>query len=91
MEAKTSNPPFSQPPSLPPAACLCLYPDPSLFSLARLRAPPHSINTILDSTKILVLRDGVVAEYGAPSELLKDPKSEFTKIVEQERAKHGAQ
>jgi ATP-binding cassette subfamily C (CFTR/MRP) protein 1 len=49
----------------------------------------HRINTIMDSTMILVLRDGLVAEYGAPSDLLKDTDSEFAKVVEQEqRGKH---
>jgi ABC-type multidrug transport system fused ATPase/permease subunit len=49
----------------------------------------HRVKTIMDSTKILTLRDGMVLEYDTPRELLKNPESGFCKIVEQEqRGKH---
>mmetsp|Transcript_87336 Transcript_87336/g.251859 ORF Transcript_87336/g.251859 Transcript_87336/m.251859 type:complete len:344 (-) Transcript_87336:204-1235(-) len=41
----------------------------------------HRINTIMDSDKILVMKDGVVAEYAPPQELLKDESSIFSEIV----------
>ncbi len=41
----------------------------------------HRINTIMDSDKILVMKDGVVVEYAPPQELLKDENSIFSEIV----------
>ena len=41
----------------------------------------HRINTILDSDKILVMQDGLVAEFAPPQELLKDENSVFSAIV----------
>ena len=41
----------------------------------------HRINTIMDSDKILVMKDGSVAEFGSPQELLKDESSVFSDIV----------
>ena len=41
----------------------------------------HRINTILDSDKILVMQDGLVAEFAPPQELLADPNSIFSAIV----------
>jgi ABC-type multidrug transport system fused ATPase/permease subunit len=41
----------------------------------------HRINTIMDSDKILVMKDGVAAEFASPKELLKDTNSLFSEIV----------
>ena len=41
----------------------------------------HRINTIMDSDKILVMKDGLAAEFAPPQELLKDPNSIFSDIV----------
>jgi ATP-binding cassette, subfamily C (CFTR/MRP), member 1 len=41
----------------------------------------HRINTILDSDKILVMKDGLVAEYGPPQDLLANENSAFSDIV----------
>jgi len=41
----------------------------------------HRINTILDSDKILVMKDGLVDEYAPPNELLADETSTFFDIV----------
>ena len=41
----------------------------------------HRINTIMDSDKILVMKDGLAAEFGPPEDLLKDEKSIFADIV----------
>jgi len=42
----------------------------------------HRINTILDSDKILVMKDGLVDEYEAPDVLLADTSSTFFDIVQ---------
>ena len=41
----------------------------------------HRIDTILDSDKILVMKDGLVAEFAPPQELLQDESSTFSEIV----------
>jgi ATP-binding cassette, subfamily C (CFTR/MRP), member 1 len=41
----------------------------------------HRINTIMDSDKILVMKDGVAAEFASPKELLSDENSLFSEIV----------
>jgi ABC-type multidrug transport system fused ATPase/permease subunit len=41
----------------------------------------HRINTIMDSDKILVLKDGMAAEFATPQELLADETSIFSEIV----------
>ena len=48
----------------------------------------HRINTIMASDMILVLRDGLVAEYGAVADLLGNPSSEFSLICQQEKRKY---
>lgn len=45
----------------------------------------HRINTIQDSDKILVVDDGLAAEFGSPSELLDDKNSLFSEIVHQSK------
>ena len=42
----------------------------------------HRLNTIMDSDAVLCMADGVVAEYGPPEQLLKDPTGTFTGLVE---------
>lgn len=41
----------------------------------------HRIETVMDSDKILVMKDGQAAEFAPPQELLKDPNSIFSDIV----------
>eukprot|EP00986_Skeletonema_menzelii_P021401 scaffold34405_cov148-Skeletonema_menzelii.AAC.2 len=41
----------------------------------------HRVNTIMDSDKILVMNDGVVAEFDAPEVLLQNKESVFSEIV----------
>lgn len=41
----------------------------------------HRVNTIMDSDKILVMKDGRVGEFGLPNELLADKTSIFSDIV----------
>ncbi len=41
----------------------------------------HRINTITDSDKILVMNDGVAAEFAPPHELLEDQNSLFSQII----------
>jgi ABC-type antimicrobial peptide transport system ATPase subunit len=44
------------------------------------------LNTILDSTKILVMAAGVVAEFGTPADLLARPPAD---LVGNPTATHG--
>ncbi|GAC94098.1 multidrug resistance-associated ABC transporter [Pseudozyma hubeiensis SY62] len=37
----------------------------------------HRLNTVIDSTRVLVLKDGAVAEFDEPQKLLEDKKSIF--------------
>lgn len=49
----------------------------------------HRLHTILHCDKVLVMDDGQVAEYDAPSVLLQDDKSKFYGLVhhwEEEKA-----
>lgn len=46
----------------------------------------HRINTILDSDKILVMKDGLAEEFGPPTELLEDEDSIFSDIVRHSKA-----
>lgn len=48
----------------------------------------HRLHTILDCHKILVLRQGTVAEYAAPAELLADPASEFSQMLSDYNSSH---
>jgi ATP-binding cassette, subfamily C (CFTR/MRP), member 1 len=41
----------------------------------------HRVNTIMDSDKILVMKDGVAVEFAPPKELLADEDSLFREIV----------
>jgi ABC-type multidrug transport system fused ATPase/permease subunit len=41
----------------------------------------HRINTIMDSDKILVMKDGLVEEFAPPGELLRNENSLFSEIV----------
>ena len=43
----------------------------------------HRLHTVIDSDRILVLEAGEVAEFDTPSELLKNPLSEFRKLVDE--------
>lgn len=46
----------------------------------------HRVNTIMDSDKILVMKDGVAAEFASPAELLEDENSLFSDIVRHSQA-----
>lgn len=41
----------------------------------------HRLQTIIKSDKVMVMSYGKVAEFDAPQTLLKNPKSHFTKLV----------
>ncbi|XP_070181093.1 ATP-binding cassette sub-family C member 10-like [Littorina saxatilis] len=45
----------------------------------------HRINTVLDSHRVLVMKDGAVAELAPPGDLLQNPQSLFYQLV------HGGQ
>jgi ABC-type multidrug transport system fused ATPase/permease subunit len=46
----------------------------------------HRINTIMDSDKILVMKDGRAEEFAPPQELLEDEHSAFSEIVRATKA-----
>ncbi len=46
----------------------------------------HRINTIMDSDKILVMKDGLAEEFAPPQELLQDENSTFSEIVRHAKA-----
>merc|ERR1712232_455764 len=48
----------------------------------------HRVNTIMDSDKILVMKDGKVGEFDAPKKLLADESSNFSDIVKHSRSEH---
>lgn len=50
----------------------------------------HRVNTIMDSDKILVMKDGKVGEFASPEELLADKNSIFYDIVKHSHAEHHA-
>lgn len=52
------------------------------FSRCTVLAIAHRLHTIMDSTHILVMDKGKVAEFAAPGELLADPQSSFSKLVD---------
>lgn len=45
----------------------------------------HRINTVLDSHRVLVMRDGYVAELAPPAELMQNPQSLFYQLVHSSR------
>lgn len=51
------------------------------FSGCTILTIAHRINTIMDSDKILVMKDGIAAEFGPPDVLLRDKASTFSEIV----------
>merc|ERR1712183_249456 len=51
------------------------------FAKATVLTIAHRLNTIINSDMIAVLGYGKLLEYGAPTELLKNPQSEFTKLI----------
>ena len=52
------------------------------FSACTVLAIAHRLHTIMDSTHILVMDSAQVAEYAPPMELLQDPASKFSKLVD---------
>lgn len=47
----------------------------------------HRTSSIVDSDLILVLKDGALLEYGHPNDLLGDPKSALSSLVEADKVK----
>ena len=50
----------------------------------------HRVNTILDSSKILVMDNGRIGEFDSPQNLLADKKSLFSEIVSHSNGEDGA-
>ncbi|KHJ99613.1 ABC transporter, ATP-binding protein [Oesophagostomum dentatum] len=59
------------------------------FSNATVLTIAHRLNTIMDSDRVLVLKDGEVAEFGPAHELLQKPDG-FLKILVAETGKENA-
>lgn len=51
------------------------FKDSTVFTIA------HRVNTVLDSQRVLIMRDGMVAEFDDPDKLLGDPSSVFYSFV----------
>jgi ABC-type multidrug transport system fused ATPase/permease subunit len=51
------------------------------FSDSTVLTIAHRVNTIMDSDKILVMKDGVAAEFGSPEDLMRNESSLFVEIV----------
>jgi ABC-type multidrug transport system fused ATPase/permease subunit len=49
----------------------------------------HRINTIMDSDKILVMKDGLAEEFAPPQTLLQDKTSLFSEIVRHAEAENN--
>lgn len=47
----------------------------------------HRLNTIIKSDKVLVLSYGTVKEFDSPHNLMQDPNSEFTKLLQELKKK----
>lgn len=47
----------------------------------------HRLNTIIKSDKVLVLSYGTVKEFDSPHNLMQDPESEFTKLLQELKKK----
>jgi len=47
----------------------------------------HRLNTIIKSDKVLVLSYGTVKEFDSPTNLMQDPESEFTKLLQELKKK----
>ena len=58
------------------------------FKDATVLTVAHRLNTILDADRVLVMDNGRVAEFDAPSTLLRDKQSFFSKLVEAWESSH---
>ena len=55
------------------------------FAQATVFTIAHRINTIINSDNVMVLDAGRCIEYGNPQKLSKNPKSEFSKLIEDKK------
>jgi len=56
------------------------------FAACTLLCIAHRVNTIIDYDRVLVMANGRVEEFGTPAELLRDPRSAFSSLVEENGA-----
>jgi ABC-type multidrug transport system fused ATPase/permease subunit len=50
----------------------------------------HRLNTIIKSDRVLVLSYGRIKEYDTPENLMKNPESEFTKLLRELKKEEGS-
>ena len=50
----------------------------------------HRLNTIMDYTRVMVLSYGRIKEFASPAELLRDPDSIFTSMVNETGTENSA-
>jgi len=55
------------------------------FASATVITIAHRMNTIINSDKIAVMSFGKLKEYGSPKELLANPKSQFTAMLNEQK------
>ncbi|XP_060079358.1 ATP-binding cassette sub-family C member 5-like [Ylistrum balloti] len=48
----------------------------------------HRLNTVLNCSRILVMEDGKIVEYGTPSSLTSNPKSKFKMMLDATEGQH---
>ena len=61
------------------------------FARATTLTIAHRLSSVLDSDRVLVLRAGEVAEFGAPAELLAAPGGLFATMHAESNAEHSAE
>ena len=61
----------------------------STFKDRTLLTIAHRLNTIIDSDRVLVMDDGMVAEYDTPEALMSNPNGLFKAYVEASKHEHG--
>ena len=57
----------------------------SEFQSATVLTVAHRISTIIDSTRVLVLENGIIKEFDTPAVLLADPNTTFARLAQQDK------
>lgn len=62
----------------------------SEFADATILTIAHRLNTIMDSSRIIVMDKGTIAEFDTPSKLIENPDSHLNWLIDQTGAKNAA-